>query len=60
MEEDVLTIRLTIYRATIYNKPQWERCRRLFTLLLEPMYDVYRCFRALAVLGWAAREERYG
>ena len=27
---------------------------------LECMRDAYRCFRAVAVLGWAAREDRYG
>ena len=27
---------------------------------LEPMRDAYRCFRAAAVLGLAAREDRYG
>jgi D-amino peptidase len=27
---------------------------------LERMHDAYRCFRAVAVLGWAAREDRYG
>jgi D-amino peptidase len=27
---------------------------------LERMHDAYRCFRAAAVLGWAAREDRYG
>lgn len=27
---------------------------------LDRMRDAYRCFRALAVLGWAAREDRYG
>jgi D-amino peptidase len=26
----------------------------------ERMDDAYRCFRALTVLGWAAREDRYG
>jgi D-amino peptidase len=27
---------------------------------LEHMRDAYRCFRAVVVLGWAAREDRYG
>jgi D-amino peptidase len=27
---------------------------------LERMHDAYRCFRAVAVLGWAAREDHYG
>ncbi len=27
---------------------------------LERMRDAYRCFRAMVVLGWAAREDRYG
>jgi D-amino peptidase len=34
--------------------------QRRVRFTLERMHDAYRCFRAAVVLGWAAREDRYG